>query len=146
MKYWIAVILLCLVAEGCVVGEDTNHLKNAGTFNQGYAFTGYLAAVALDQKWHTIPDGLPLLNTDSFEEKSLTDLNLWLTQAPPRYRSSYFLHIWANGYSAAYYAYSWAEMLGHDAYAWFEENGGLKRENGQYFREKNLISWKYRKF
>ena len=54
---------------------------------------------------------------------------------PPRYRSSYFLHIWANGYSAGYYAYPWTEMLDQDAYAWFKEHGGLTRENGQRFRD-----------
>ena len=54
---------------------------------------------------------------------------------PPRYRSSYFLHIWANGYDAGYYAYLWTEMLDDDAFAWFEEHGGLTRANGQRFRD-----------
>ena len=53
---------------------------------------------------------------------------------PPRYRSSYFLHIWSNGYSASYYAYAWTRMLAQDAFAWFEKNGGLTRANGQRFR------------
>lgn len=113
-------------------------IKSAGAFNQGYAFTEYLAAATLDQKWHTLAPGTPMQQTDSFEQQALTSSNLWLEQVPPRYRSSYFLHIWSNGYSAAYYAYSWAETLGHDAYAWFEENGGLTRENGQVFRDKIL--------
>jgi peptidyl-dipeptidase Dcp len=56
---------------------------------------------------------------------------------PPRYRSSYFLHIWANGYASGYYAYTWTEMLADSAYRWFEENGGMTRSNGQRFR--NLI-------
>ena len=54
---------------------------------------------------------------------------------PPRYRSSYFLHIWANGYAAGYYAYLWTEMLDDDAFQWFEEHGGLTRANGQRFRD-----------
>ncbi|MGF7231540.1 M3 family metallopeptidase, partial [Arachidicoccus sp.] len=54
---------------------------------------------------------------------------------PTRYRSSYFLHIWANGYAAGYYAYLWTEMLDDDAFAWFQNNGGLTRENGQRFRD-----------
>jgi peptidyl-dipeptidase Dcp len=54
---------------------------------------------------------------------------------PPRYRSSYFLHIWANGYDAGYYAYLWAEMLDNDAFEWFTEHGGLTRANGDRFRE-----------
>ena len=57
---------------------------------------------------------------------------------PPRYRSSYFDHIWGGGYSAGYYAYFWAEMIDHDAFEWFKENGGLTRENGQVFRDKIL--------
>src|SRR5579872_5942104 len=57
-----------------------------------------------------------------------------LATVPPRYRSSYFLHIWANGYAAGYYAYQWTEMLDDDAYQWFEEHGGLTRANGDRFR------------
>ncbi len=110
-------------------------IKKSGTFNQGYAFTEYLAAAALDMQWHTLGAGAPLQDADSFEATSLGKMNLWLPQVPPRYRSSYFLHIWSNGYSAGYYAYSWAEMLDHDAYTWFEENGGLTRANGQKFRD-----------
>ncbi|MBK5203492.1 MAG: dipeptidyl carboxypeptidase II, partial [Prolixibacteraceae bacterium] len=62
-----------------------------------------------------------------------TKLNL--SEIPPRYRSSYFLHIWQNGYASGYYAYIWAEMLDDDAFSWFEDNGGLTRENGQRFRD-----------
>ena len=54
---------------------------------------------------------------------------------PPRYRTSYFRHIWGGGYAAGYYAYSWTEMLDHDAYAWFKENGGMTRANGQHLRD-----------
>ena len=61
-----------------------------------------------------------------------------LAAVPPRYRSSYFSHIWGGGYAAGYYAYFGAEVLDHDAFQWFRENGGLTRENGQVFREKIL--------
>ncbi len=54
---------------------------------------------------------------------------------PPRYRTSYFRHIWSNGYAAGYYAYAWTEMLDHDAFHWFETHGGLTRANGQRFRD-----------
>ena len=54
---------------------------------------------------------------------------------PPRYRSSYFAHIWSDGYAAGYYAYLWTEMLDDDAYQWFEDNGGLTRANGDRFRQ-----------
>ena len=53
---------------------------------------------------------------------------------PPRYRSSYFLHIWGNGYAAGYYAYLWTQMLSDDSFEWFKEHGGLTRENGDRFR------------
>ena len=58
-----------------------------------------------------------------------------MPEVPPRYRSAYFLHIWANGYEANYYSYLWGEILDDDAYEWFTEHGGLKRENGQRFRD-----------
>lgn len=110
-------------------------IKKAGTFNQGYAFTEYLAAAALDMNWHTLGPDAPLQDVNKFEEESLGKMNLWIDYVPPRYRSSYFLHIWSLGYSSAYYAYSWSEMLDHDAYTWFEENGGMTRANGQRFRD-----------
>lgn len=113
-------------------------IKKAGTFNQGYAFGEYLAAAGLDMQWHTLTANTPEQNVDSFEIQSLNKLGTNLSYIPPRYRSSYFLHIWANGYSAGYYAYCWSEMLDDDAYAWFEEHGGLTRANGQYFRDKIL--------
>lgn len=112
-----------------------NKIKKATTFNQGYAFTEILAAADLDMQWHIIPSGEKIISADDFEAKALKKTNLDISQVPPRYRSSYFLHIWGNGYAAGYYAYLWAEMLDDDAYAWFEENGGLTRENGQRFRD-----------
>jgi len=57
---------------------------------------------------------------------------------PPRYRSGYFSHIFAGGYSAGYYAYIWSEVLDADTVEWFKEKGGLKRENGDWFRAKLL--------
>jgi peptidyl-dipeptidase Dcp len=61
-------------------------------------------------------------------------MHLLIAAVPPRYRSSYFSHIWALDYSAGYYAYLWAEMLDDDAFQWFEDNGGLTRANGDRFR------------
>jgi peptidyl-dipeptidase Dcp len=110
-------------------------IKNAGTFNQGYALTEILAAADLDMQWHTISADAPEQNVDKFEIDALKKTHLNLSYVPPRYRSSYFLHIWSNGYSAGYYAYLWTEMLDDDAYSWFEENGGLTRANGQRFRD-----------
>ena len=110
-------------------------IKKASSFNQGYIFTEALAAADLDMQWHTIPDGAPLQEVDKFEAEALKKTNLNLSYVPPRYRSSYFLHIWSNGYAAGYYAYSWTSMLENDAYSWFQENGGLSRSNGQRFRD-----------
>ena len=110
-------------------------IKKASTFNQGYEFTEALSAAELDLQWHTLAPNLPLQNVDQFEANALKKTKLDLYEVPPRYRSSYFLHIWSNGYAAGYYAYTWTSMLENDAYSWFEENGGLSRANGQRFRD-----------
>ncbi len=110
-------------------------IKKAGTFNQGYRLTEALAASALDMQWHTLSPTDSLKNVDEFERASLKKTGLDLPEVPPRYRSTYFLHIWGNGYAAGYYAYQWTEMLDDDAYSWFEEHGGLTRANGQRFRD-----------
>ena len=110
-------------------------IKKAATFNQGYAFGELLAAADLDMQWHELPAGAAKQDVDAFEKQALQNTRTDFPNVPPRYRSSYFLHIWANGYAAAYYAYLWTEMLDDDAYAWFEQRGGLTRENGQRFRD-----------
>ncbi len=111
-------------------------LKKSQTFNQGYLLTEILAAAALDLDWHTIPSATaPLENPDTFEVEALEKDHLWIPYVPPRYRSSYFLHIWNEGYQAGYYAYLWTEMLDDNAFAWFENHGGLTRANGDRFRQ-----------
>jgi peptidyl-dipeptidase Dcp len=110
-------------------------IKKAATFDQGYKVTEALAAAELDMQWHLLPANAPLQDVDVFEKDALQKTKLDLATVPPRYRSSYFLHIWANGYAAGYYAYSWSEMLDDDAYQWFEDHGGLTRANGDRFRK-----------
>jgi len=110
-------------------------IKKAATFNKGYATTEALAAAELDMQWHLLPSSTPEQPVDIFENRALLKTRLNLPAVPPRYRSSYFLHIWANGYAAGYYAYSWSEMLDDDAYQWFEDHGGLTRANGDRFRK-----------
>jgi peptidyl-dipeptidase Dcp len=110
-------------------------LKKAATFNQGYMLTELLAAAELDMQWHTLGTDAPLQNPDAFEASALSKQHLALSAVPPRYRSSYFMHIWGNGYGAGYYAYLWCEMLDDDAYQWFEDHGGLTRANGDRFRK-----------
>jgi peptidyl-dipeptidase Dcp len=109
-------------------------IKKAAKFDQGYLISEALAAAQLDMQWHTLPANAPLENVDEFEKAALTKVHMNLAAVPPRYRSSYFLHIWANGYAAGYYAYSWTQMLDDAAYQWFEDHGGLTRANGDRFR------------
>src|ERR1700736_1137887 len=109
-------------------------IKNAETFNQGYALTEVLAAAELDMQWHTLPAETPLQKPDGFETEALKKTRLALSAVPPRYRSTYFAHIWGGDYGAGYYAYLWAEMLDDDAFQWFEDHGGLTRANGDRFR------------
>ena len=113
-------------------------IKRAKTFNQGYMLTEYLAAALLDLEWHTLPADAPLQTPDTFEAAALKKHAIDLSVVPPRYRTTYFSHIWGGGYAANYYAYLWAEVLDDDAYAWFTEHGGLSRENGKIFRDSML--------
>lgn len=116
--------------------ELINKIKNAGTFNQGYSITENLAASNLDMQWHTISPDLKIEDANAFEKEALKKTKLDVVHSvPPRYRSTYFAHIFGGGYAAGYYSYLWTEMLNHDAYNWFENNGGLTRENGQRFRD-----------
>jgi peptidyl-dipeptidase Dcp len=105
------------------------------TFNQGYELGEVLEAARLDLDWHSLPASAPLQDVDKFEAQALATGGFDTADVPPRYRSSYFLHIWSNGYSAGYYAYPWTRMLGQDAFATFTANGGLNRANGQRFRD-----------
>ncbi|HBV4555742.1 TPA: peptidyl-dipeptidase Dcp [Klebsiella aerogenes] len=107
----------------------------ASTFNKGYDMSELLAAALLDMHWHSVtPQGLSQ-DVDAFEQQSLREEQMDLAAVPPRYRSSYFSHIFGGGYAAGYYAYLWTQMLADDGYQWFVEQGGLTRENGQRFRE-----------
>ena len=110
-------------------------IKQSGTFNQGFAFTELLGASLLDFAWHTLPAGGGPSDVDSFEAASLKRFNVAVPEIPPRYRSTYFSHIWDGGYSAGYYAYTWSEVLDDDAFAWFKEHGGMTRANGVRFRD-----------
>jgi peptidyl-dipeptidase Dcp len=114
--------------------ELVARIKKAATFNQGYLVTEAIAAAELDMQWHSLSAAAPLQNVDAFEKVALARTHVDLAAVPPRYRSSYFLHIWANGYAAGYYAYSWSEMLDDSAYQWFADHGGLTRANGDRFR------------
>ena len=109
-------------------------IKKAGLFNKGYDMTELVAAAMLDMNWHMLSADEPKQKTDEFEAAALKKDGVDLSYVPPRYRSSYFLHIWSNGYSAGYYAYLWTQMLADDAFEGFKDHGGLTRENGDRFR------------
>ena len=108
-------------------------IKKASSFNQGYAFTEVLLAAFLDMQWHTLSDIEEIDNVTLFEEEQA--MKKFPKEVPPRYRSTYFSHIFGGGYGAGYYSYQYSEMLDHDAFNWFEENGGITRENGQRLRD-----------
>ena len=109
-------------------------IRRARDFNAGYDMTELLAAAQLDLYWHTLDESETVDDVEAFEKDTFERTHLDLPQVPTRYRSSYFLHIWANGYAAGYYAYLWSRMLCDDAFAWFDAHGGLTRENGDHFR------------
>ncbi|MGP8214949.1 MAG: peptidyl-dipeptidase Dcp [Bacteroidia bacterium] len=115
--------------------ELVDKIKKAAKFNQGYDLTEVLAAAELDMQWHILSADTSVQDVDKFETEALQKTHLDIPEVPTRYRSSYFLHIWSNGYAAGYYAYLWTEMLDDDAFQWFKEHGGLTRENGQRFRD-----------
>ena len=121
--------------------EMIEKIEAAQKFNQGYDFGEVVEAALLDMKWHALsPEEAAAIRTpadvDAFERRSLEELGLEIGLVPPRYRSSYFNHIFSNpaGYSAGYYSYLWTEMLDRDSRKWFRENGGLTRANGDHYR------------
>jgi len=121
---------------GALMPEElVARLRKSATFNKGYDMTELLAAAELDIQWHSLPPTAPLQKPDEFEKQALDKTHLNVSYVPPRYRSTYFAHIWGGEYSAGYYAYLWTEMLADDAFQWFVEHGGLTRANGDRFRQ-----------
>ncbi|GAA4643480.1 peptidyl-dipeptidase Dcp [Pontixanthobacter gangjinensis] len=121
--------------------ELIEKIERASKFNQGYDFGEVVEAALLDMKWHALsPQQAAAIKTpadvDAFERNSLEELGLEIGLVPPRYRSSYFNHIFSSpaGYSSGYYSYLWTEMLDRDSRKWFMDNGGLTRANGDHYR------------
>jgi peptidyl-dipeptidase Dcp len=110
-------------------------IRRTTTFDQGFATTEYLGAALLDMAWHTLTVNDKPTDADAFEAQALKRFGVDLPLVPPRYKTNYFSHSWGGGYAAGYYAYIWSEVIDADAYAWFEEHGGLTRANGQRFRD-----------
>ncbi|NRQ39989.1 M3 family metallopeptidase [Nonomuraea sp. NN258] len=113
-------------------------LKAAEQFNQGFKTVEYLAATLLDWAWHKLAEGAEVPDAEAFETAALEAAGIAVREVPPRYRTNYFAHIFAGGYSAGYYSYIWSEVLDAESVAWFTENGGLTRANGDHFRRELL--------
>ena len=124
-----------------IPAEMIEKIEAAAKFNQGYDFGEVVEAALLDMKWHALsPEQAAAIRTpedvDAFERRALEELGLEIGLVPPRYRSSYFNHIFSDptGYSSGYYSYLWTEMLDRDSRKWFRDNGGLTRANGDHYR------------
>ena len=116
--------------------DVADRLRATAAYGQGFATTEYLEATLLDQAWHrlSVEEAAAVTDVAAFEADALAAAGFDLPAVPPRYASTSFAHVFAGGYSAAYYAYIWSEVLDADTVAWFEEHGGLQRENGDRFR------------
>lgn len=110
----------------------------ARLWGEGFATLEYLAATLLDQAWHRVTPDATIGDPVEFERAALEEAGVASDLVPPRYRTTYFNHVFAGGYSAGYYSYIWSEVLDADTVEWFKENGGLSRANGDAFREKLL--------
>lgn len=109
------------------------------SFNQGFDTLEYLSAALLDMEWHSLSADEPLQDVNAFEAAALKKHGITLAAVPPRYKSTFFSHSMGGGYSAGYYAYMWSEILAADAFAYVQQQGGLKLENGQNHR-KNILA------
>ncbi|QIZ98644.1 M3 family metallopeptidase [Leifsonia sp. PS1209] len=118
--------------------ELVDKLHESEAFNEGFQTSEYLAATLLDQAWHAITADDTVADVAAFEAQALADAGLDNPAVPPRYASTYFAHTFSGGYDAGYYSYIWSEVLDADTVAWFTENGGLTRDNGDRFRQRLL--------
>ncbi|SEO78819.1 M3 family metallopeptidase [Trujillonella endophytica] len=118
--------------------EVVTALDAAALWGEGFATLEYLAATLLDQAWHRITPETEIGEPAEFEARALAQAGVASDLVPPRYRTTYFQHVFAGGYAAGYYSYIWSEVLDADTVEWFKENGGLRRENGEIFRSRLL--------
>ncbi len=119
-----------------IPADVVERLRAAETFNEGFATSEYLAAALIDLAWHELgPDEVPtsVEEVAAFEQRALAAAGLDNPAVPPRYSTPYFAHSFSSGYASAYYSYIWSEVLDADTVAWFGENGGLTRENGEAY-------------
>ena len=118
---------------GEVISDELlDKISAAGTFNEGFATTEYVAAAHLDMAYHT--DKNTITDIDKFEDQALEDLGL-ITEIEARYRSTYFGHIFAGGYSSGYYSYLWTEVLEADAFEAFKDKGLFDKETADKLKK-----------
>ncbi|MBX0298568.1 M3 family metallopeptidase [Cryobacterium sp. 1639] len=118
--------------------EVVDRIRVSAAFNEGHDTSEYLAAALLDQAWHRIGADDTVTDVAAFETAALAEAGLDNPAVPTRYASTYFAHTFSGGYDAGYYSYIWSEVLDADTVAWFTENGGLTRANGDRFRDRLL--------
>lgn len=122
-----------------IPAELLDKVMKSRSFNQGFDTLEYMSAALLDMEWHSLSADEPLQDVNEFEAAALKKHGVNLAAVPPRYKSAFFSHSMGGGYSAGYYAYMWSEILAADAFAYVQQQGGLKLENGQNYR-KNILS------
>ena len=110
----------------------------AYSFNQGFDTLEYVSAALLDMEWHLLPADANVEDVAAFEQAALAKHGVDFAPVPPRYRSTFFSHVFAGGYSAGYYAYMWSEVLAADAFAYVQQQGGLNSEVGSRYRREIL--------
>ena len=115
--------------------ELIEKVRRARTFGQGFASLEYIEAALLDMAWHSLPAGTVVKDVAKFEAEALQKAGVAHPLVPPRYRTTYFSHVWPGGYSAGYYAYLWSEALAADGFACVMEHGGMNADNGKAFRD-----------
>ena len=121
-----------------IPAELLDRVIRASRFNQGFDTLEYLSAAILDLEWHSLSADQVPADVEAFEAATLKKYGVDHPAVPPRYRTSYFAHIWSGGYSSSYYAYIWSEVLAADAFAFMQQQGGATAENGEKFRREVL--------
>ncbi|MDO4231660.1 MAG: M3 family metallopeptidase [Lautropia sp.] len=121
-----------------IPNELMQKMLGANRFNEGFDTLEYLSAALLDLEWHTQAASSQVDDVEAFEKAALAKHGVDYAPVPPRYRSGFFQHIFSGGYAASYYAYIWAEVLAADAFAHVQQQGGLKRELGNQYRQQIL--------
>lgn len=118
--------------------ELLQKILRASSFNQGYDTLEYVAAALVDMEWHTRTPDTKVTDVAAFEKAALAKYGVDFAPVPPRYRSTFFSHVFGGGYASGYYAYLWSEVLAADAFAHVMQNGGLNGEAGENYRRSIL--------